>query len=91
MHGAPKHLIDANNFCKELNEAIDVCKKIEDQISWACDFTSFTNINNILEPIYDAVDTAQEQLVCQLERINEQIEDHYLKLYQFDNENAIEL
>jgi hypothetical protein len=91
LNDTPEHLAKAKNYSKELQEALEVCKKIEDQISWACDFTSFASIGRTLEPLYETIDGAREQLEREQDYIDNQIEDYYLKLYQFDNENAIEL
>jgi hypothetical protein len=91
LNDIPDHLAKAKKYSKELKEALEVCKKIEDQVSWACDFTSFASINRALEPLYEAVDDAREQLEHEQDHIDNQIEDYFLKLYQFDSENAIEL
>ena len=86
----PEHLVEAKNYLKELNEALGVCKKVQDQLAWACDFASFPFINNALEPVLESVDEAWHQMEHEIDRIDDQIEDYYLKLYQFDQENAIE-
>jgi hypothetical protein len=91
LNDVPEHLAKAKKYSKELKEALEVCKKIEDQVSWAYDFTSFVSINRALEPLYEAVDETREQLEHEYNFIDNQIEDYYLKLYQFDSENAIEL
>lgn len=86
----PEHLVEAKNYLKELNEALGVCKKVQDQLAWACDFANFPTINNALEPVLESVDEAWHQMEHEIDRIDDQIEDYYLKLYQFDQENAIE-
>lgn len=86
----PDHLVAAKKYKKELKEALEVCKKIEDQAAWACDFTSFPAINRALEPVCEAVNEAWHQIEHELDYIDDQIEDYYLKLYEFDKENAIE-
>jgi len=87
----PEHLVKAKNYLKELKEALEVCKKVEDQVTWACDFTSFPKISNALEPVCEAVNEAWEQIEHEIDYVDNQIEDYYLKLYEFDAENAIEL
>ncbi len=37
---------DVAKKLKELKEAISVCSKVEDQVSWAVDFTSYKSITN---------------------------------------------
>jgi len=87
----PEHLVKAKSYLKELKEALEVCKKVEDQVAWACDFASFPAINKALEPILEAVNEAWHQLEHEIDYTDNQIEDYYLKLYEFDAKNAIEL
>lgn len=87
----PDHLVKAKNSLKEHKEALEVCKKVEDQLAWACDFASFPSINTALEPVLEALDEAWHQIEQKVDYIDNQIEDYYLKLYEFDKENPIEL
>jgi hypothetical protein len=87
----PDHLAKAKNCLKELKEALEVCKKVEDQLAWACDFSSFPSINNALEPVLESLNEAWHQIEQEADYVDNQIEDYYLKLYEFDQENAIEL
>lgn len=87
----PEHLDTAQKKLKELYEAVEVCKKIEEQVSWACDFTSYISISQALEPIYEAVDSGREELEKEIDYIEYQIEEYLLNKYEFDIENAIEL
>ena len=91
MDGLPEHLVNTKKLRKQLNEALGVCSKIEESVSWACDFTDFKTINNILEPIYDAVETAKGQLDFEIDKVESKIDNYYTELIQFDNEHAIEL
>ena len=87
----PEHLAKAKKKVKELKEAIEVCKALEDKVSWACDFASFCVINNALEPIYESIDDAQDKLERELDYVENQIEDYFFKRDIFENENSIEL
>jgi hypothetical protein len=87
----PCHLIQANKKIKELKQALEVCTKIEEQVSWACDFTNFKFICHTLEPICEAVDNARDDIEREIDYTEQQIEDYYFKRDMFENENAIEL
>lgn len=76
---------------KELKEAIAVCQKIEDQVSWACDFTSYKTISNALDPIYEAVDAAKDSINIEIDYIEDKLDDYKLKLDLFEHENKIEV
>lgn len=91
LNSDPDHLIQANKKIKELKEALEVCKKVEDQVSWACDFTNFKLISRALEPICEAVDNARDDLEREIDYVENAIEDYYYKKDLFENENAIEL
>ena len=76
---------------KELKEAVAVCQKIEDQVSWACDFASYKTITNALEPIYEAVDVARDCINHEINYIEDKLDDYKLKLDLFEHENKIEV
>ena len=76
---------------KELKEAVSVCQKIEDQVSWACDFTTYRIISDALEPIYEAVDSAKDSINQEINYIEDRLEDYKYKLDIFEHENKIEV
>jgi len=76
---------------KELKEAVAVCQKIEDQVSWACDFTTYRTISDALEPIYEAVDSAKDSINQEINYIEDRLEDYKCKLDIFEHENKIEV
>lgn len=80
-----------NQKTKELKEALDVVQKIEDQVSWACDFTSFKDIERALEPIYEAIDSARTDLQHEMDYLEYQIEEYNIKKaeWEFDNQIAV--
>lgn len=82
---------DVAKKLKELKEAISMCAKVEDQIMWAIDFTSFIKISNSLEPAYDSVVEAKETLEKEVDFIEEQLNNYKYKLALFEEENTIEL
>lgn len=85
------NLDDVAKKLKELKEAISVCNKVEDQVSWAVDFTNFKTISNALEPLYEAVGESREALQQEVEYIEDQLHDYKFKLGIFKNENKIHL
>lgn len=76
---------------KELKEALEVINKIEEQVSWACDFTSFACIARALEPVYEAVDEAKSNLNHELDFLELKIEEYNDKLADFEFDNRIEV
>ena len=74
---------------KELKEALEVIKKVEDQVSWAYDFTSFTCIREALEPMYNTVDEARADIENEIDILEYQIEEYNSKLADFEFENRI--
>lgn len=85
------NLKEANKKLKELKEALSVVQKIEDQISWACDFTSYTIISNALEPVYEVVDSAKENIENEIFYLEDQLEEYNFKLAEFEEENKIDV
>lgn len=73
----------------ELKQALKVIEKIEESISWACDFTSFSSIANALNPVYDAADKARDVLEEELEYLENQVDEYNFKLAEFEEENEI--
>jgi uncharacterized protein YaaN involved in tellurite resistance len=76
---------------KELKEAKSVCQKIEDQVSWACDFTRYQTVSNALDPIYEAVDSARDSIDDEINFIEDQLENYKFKLDLFEHDNKIEI
>jgi hypothetical protein len=89
MRDMSNNLDKANQKMKELKEALQVVQKIEDQVSWACDCTSFTCISEALEPLYEVVDTARQRLENELDYLDNEISDYEFKLAEFELENKI--
>jgi len=82
---------DVAKKLKELKEAISVCSKVEDQVSWAVDFTSYRSITNALEPLLEFVDEAKEQLEKEVDEIEGMLQDYKYKLGLFKEENLFEI
>lgn len=76
---------------KELKEAISVCNKVEDQVSWAVDFTNFRTIANALDPLCEAINDSKDTLQKEVNYIENQLHDYKFKLGLFENENKIHL
>lgn len=74
---------------KELKEAISVCQKVEDQVTWATDFTSYQTISQALEPLLEAVEEAKGSLENEVDNIEYHLEDYKHKLQLFEEENKI--
>lgn len=85
------NLDDVAKKLKELREAISVCNKVEDQVSWAVDFTSFRTISDALDPLYEAVSESKDVLQKEVDYIEDQLHDYKYKLGLFNNENKIHL
>lgn len=85
------NLDDVAKKLKELREAISVCNKVEDQVSWAVDFTSFTTISDALDPLYEAVGESKSSLQKEVDYIEDQLHDYKFKLGLFNSENKIHL
>jgi hypothetical protein len=75
----------------ELNQALNVMEEVEERISWACDFASYTCINYALDPVYDAANEAKDKIEEEIEYIENQIEEFEFKQLQFEKENAIDI
>lgn len=82
---------DVKKKMKELKEALEVVQKIEDQVSWACDFTSFSCISQALEPIYEAIDNARTDLQHEQDMLEYQIEEYNWNKLQWEEENEIKV
>ena len=80
---------EAEKKLKELNEALSVVNKVEEQVSWACDFTNYSSISCALEPIYEAVDLARDNLEYQISYLTDQIDEYDFKLAVFEKDNKI--
>jgi hypothetical protein len=76
---------------KELNGALDVLESVEDKVSWACEFTSFRDISQALEPIYSEVDTARDTIKHEIDYLEEQISEYEYKKAEFEAENEIKV
>lgn len=74
---------------KQLNEAISVCEKIENQVSWATDFADFRSISYALDPILEIVDECRTNLEEQLDQLEEEISSYEYKKFVFEKENEI--
>jgi hypothetical protein len=74
---------------KELKEALDVVNSIENKATWACDFTSFPVISQMLEPIAEIADEVRDKIESEIDYIQEQLEDYEFKLAVFEQENRI--
>lgn len=85
------NLDDVAKKLKELREAISVCNKVEDQVSWAVDFTSFKTISEALDPLYEAVGGSKDALQQEVDHIEEQLHNYKFKLGLFNHENKIHL
>lgn len=85
------NLDDVAKKLKELREAISVCNKVEDQVSWAVDFTSFNTITEALDPLYEAVGESKSALQQEVDYIEDQLHEYKYKLGMFNNENKIHL
>jgi hypothetical protein len=85
------NLDDVAKKLKELREAISVCNKVEDQVSWAVDFTSFNTISEALDPLYEAVGESKSALQQEVDYIEDQLHEYKYKLGLFNNENKIHL
>ena len=85
------NLDDVAKKLKELREAISVCNKVEDQVSWAVDFTSFNTISEALDPLYEAVGESKSALQQEVDYIEDQLHEYKYKLGMFNNENKIHL
>ena len=79
-----------NKKLLELKQALNVIEEIEERVSWASDFASFTSITRILDPVYDCASNAREKLQEELDDIEQQIENYNYKLEIFEEENPIE-
>ena len=82
---------DVAKKLKELKEAISVCSKVEDQLSWAVDFTSYISITTALEPVLEYVDEAKEQLESEVDDIEGMLQEYKYKLGLFKEENLFEI
>lgn len=85
------NLDDVAKKLKELREAISVCNRVEDQVSWAVDFTSFNTISEALDPLYEAVGESKSALQQEVDYIEDQLHEYKYKLGLFNNENKIHL
>ena len=82
---------DVAKKLKELKEAISVCAKVEDQVSWAVDFTSYRSITTALEPLQDCVDEVKEHLEKEVDDIQGMLQEYKYKLGLFKEENLFEI
>lgn len=57
----------AKHKLKQLGEAASLLDELSWRISWAQDFSEFSSINEVLDPVGDAISTA-------IDEINEEIE-----------------
>jgi len=80
---------EVNKKLKELKEALSVVNKIEEQISWACDFTNYRSISNALDPIYESTDSAKEDIEKEIYYLEEQLDEYEFKLAEFEEANNI--
>jgi hypothetical protein len=62
---------------KQLQEAISLLEDLSWRVMWAIDFARFPSIQDELDPLLDAIDTAQETL----ENKHDELEDD-LKTYE---------
>lgn len=85
------NLDDVAKKLKELREAISVCNKVEDQVSWAVDFTSFNTISEALDPLHEAVGESKSALQQEVDYIEDQLHEYKYKLGMFNVENKIHL
>lgn len=90
-YNRPDFLDRADKKIKELNEALKVIEKIDDQISWAQDFTSFPLISQALDPIFDSINEARETLEHELYYLEEKISDFNYKKLEFEIDNEIKV
>lgn len=76
---------------KELKEAVSVCSKIEDKVTWAVDFTSYRSISEALEPLLEQIDDTKETLEQEISEIENHLQEYKYKLGLFKEENLFEL
>ncbi len=76
---------------KELGEFLNVLKKVEDQLCWATDFTSFPQIQEWCSKILDEVGEAQAQANNEFDYLHDRLSDYDFELAQFEAENEVEV
>ena len=74
---------------KELNEALELVKNVEDRITWPCDFASYPDITHVLNPLGDVASDVREKLEDEVLCLEDQLHEYDLKLEEFKFDNTI--
>ena len=90
-YNRPDFLNQVDKKAKELHEALNVLQQVDDKISWAHDFASFSIIRDALEPVHDAAHAARELLERELDQLEEKVSEFNFKRLEFEIQHEIEL
>jgi DNA-binding transcriptional MerR regulator len=61
---------------KQIGEALKLVEDLDWKVSWALDFSEHMEINDALDPILQALSSAQEELEEQQEYIEQQLQEY---------------
>lgn len=65
----------AKHKLKQLGEAASLLDELSWRICWAQDFSEFSSINEVLDPVGDAISTALDEINDQIELLQEAIDE----------------
>lgn len=81
----------AKNKLIQLQQALNVLDKVNDQCSWASDMTDHRDISEQMDSVLDAVDSAKEQIESLISDLEYQIEEFQEKHEEFLIENEVKV
>lgn len=84
----------AQEKLKQLNEASTLLDELSWRICWAQDFSKFRSINEILDPVGDAISEALDEVNDTIERLEEAIKeeeaDKALAVAEVESEGSLQ-
>ena len=61
---------------KQLKEALNLLDDLNWKVSWALDFSQYSDINDSLDPVLGAISNAEDELNEQIEQLEYQLQEY---------------